>query len=95
MHPLIDKGIVDLIRDTGNTSENLPNRVEVMEQNNLPIDQNADNVIITGCQVIGAMPPGTRHAGPYPGTRRPVLHPPFQRVLLRQQPLSPGGQGKG
>jgi len=56
MHPLIDKGTVDLIRDTGNTSENLPNRVEVMEKNNLPIDQNADNVIITGCQVIGAMP---------------------------------------
>lgn len=56
MHPLIDENMVDVIRSTGNTSENLPNRVEVLEAFELPYDRRAENVIITGCQIIGAMP---------------------------------------
>ncbi|MCK4820816.1 hypothetical protein KA005_33935, partial [bacterium] len=56
MHSLIDANMVETIRSTGNTSDNLPNRVEVMEAHNLPYDREAENVIITGCQVLGAMP---------------------------------------
>jgi hypothetical protein len=56
MHSLIDQRTVDLIRSTGNTSENLPDRVPVLKSHNLPYDQPADQVIVTGCQILGAMP---------------------------------------
>jgi hypothetical protein len=56
MHPLIDINTVETIRRTGNTSDNLPDRREVIKTHNLPFDQPAENAIITGCQIIGAMP---------------------------------------
>ncbi len=56
MHSLIDAVMVELIRATGNTSKNLPDRVEVMEKYDLPYDRRAENVIITGCQVLGGLP---------------------------------------
>jgi len=56
VHPLVDKNMVDVIRSTGNTSENLPNRVKVLEAYKLPYDRRADNVIITVCQILGAIP---------------------------------------
>ncbi len=56
MHSLIDANTVETIRTTGNTSDNLPNRTEVMETHNLPYDRRAENVIITGCQILGGMP---------------------------------------
>jgi len=56
MHSLIDAGTVETIRTTGNTSNDLPDRVEIMEAHDLPYDQQAENVIITGCQILGAIP---------------------------------------
>jgi hypothetical protein len=56
MHPLIDPNMVETIRSSGNTIENLPDRVKVMEAHDLPYDREAENVIITGCQILGAMP---------------------------------------
>ena len=56
MNSLIDSNMVETIRATGNTSENLPDRVTVMETYDLPYDRQAENVIITGCQILGAMP---------------------------------------
>jgi hypothetical protein len=56
MHALIDSNMVETIRETGNTSDNLPDRVEVMEAHHLPYDREAENVIITGCQILGGMP---------------------------------------
>lgn len=56
MHFLIDSNTVQIIRATGNTSDVLPNRMEVMEAHNLPYDRKAENVIITGCQILGSMP---------------------------------------
>ncbi len=56
MHSLIDSNEVETIRTIGNMSDNLPDRIEVMKTHNLPFDQPAENVIIAGCQVIGALP---------------------------------------
>jgi len=56
MHSLIDVNAVETIRTTGNASDHIPNRIEVMEIHNLPYDRKAENVIITGCQILGAMP---------------------------------------
>ncbi len=56
MNPLIDPQMVETIRETGNTNENLPNRIEILETHNLPYDQAAEKVIITGCQILGSMP---------------------------------------
>jgi hypothetical protein len=56
VHPLVNENMVEVIRSTGNTSENLPNRMEVLETYKLPYDRMAENVIITGCQILGAMP---------------------------------------
>jgi Fe-S oxidoreductase len=56
MHPLIDKEIVDTIRDTGKTSEQLPDRTEILEENHLPYNRKAENVIISGCQIISTLP---------------------------------------
>jgi hypothetical protein len=56
MHSLIDSRTVDLIRTTGNTNPNLPDRAQVLESLHLPYDQPADQVIITGCQNLGVLP---------------------------------------
>ena len=56
MHSLIDENIVETIRSTGNAAENLPERIEVMQAHSLPYDREAENVIITGCQILGSMP---------------------------------------
>ncbi|ACL02012.1 hypothetical protein Dalk_0303 [Desulfatibacillum aliphaticivorans] len=56
MHPLIDKQTVKLIRQTGATFANAPDRKEILEQHGLPCDQKAENVIVTGCQILPAMP---------------------------------------
>ncbi len=56
MHSLIDENIVETIRSTGNATENLPERIEVMQSHSLPYDRKAENVIITGCQILGSMP---------------------------------------
>lgn len=56
MHPLIDKKIVDTIRDTGKTSEQLPDRTDILEKNNLPYNREAENVIISGCQILSMLP---------------------------------------
>lgn len=56
MHSLIDSSTIETIRKTGNTSDDLPDRIKVMEAHDLPYDQQAENVIITGCQILGAIP---------------------------------------
>lgn len=56
MHPLIDADVVETIRSTGNTSTNLPDRTGILNAHQLPWDQAADNVIVTGCQILGFLP---------------------------------------
>ena len=56
MHPLIDQKTVEAIRTTGNTDANLPDRTEILKNHALPFDQPAENVIITGCQILAAVP---------------------------------------
>ncbi len=56
MHSLIDENIVESIRSSGNAIENLPDRIEVLQSHSLPYDRRAENVIITGCQILGSMP---------------------------------------
>lgn len=56
MHSLINQEMLAAIRETGNTDRNLPDRKEVLEQHNLPYDQPAENVIVTGCQILGGLP---------------------------------------
>jgi hypothetical protein len=56
MHPLIDKKIVDTIRSTGASNANLPDRVGVLEKHSLPYDRPAENVVISGCQVLPFLP---------------------------------------
>jgi hypothetical protein len=56
MHPLINADMVKTIRLTGNTSANLPDRIEIFKTFDLPCDQKAENVIVTGCQILGFMP---------------------------------------
>ncbi|MBI9075266.1 MAG: hypothetical protein JEZ02_07640 [Desulfatibacillum sp.] len=56
MHTLIDKETVKLIRQTGATFANAPNRKTLLEELGLPCDQPAENVIVTGCQVLPGLP---------------------------------------
>ncbi|MFH1350234.1 MAG: heterodisulfide reductase-related iron-sulfur binding cluster [Pseudomonadota bacterium] len=56
MHPLIDQKTVETIFATGKTDEKLPDRIEILEKNRLPYDQEAENIIITGCQILSALP---------------------------------------
>jgi hypothetical protein len=56
MHPLINKEMVETIRDTGKTIEKLPDRIDILEKNRLPYDQKADNIIISGCQILSMLP---------------------------------------
>lgn len=56
MHPLIDPKAVELIRSTGNGLEGLPERKEILEEKGLPCDRPAENVIISGCQILSFLP---------------------------------------
>jgi hypothetical protein len=56
MHPLIDERSVELIRATGNGLEGLPDRKTVLEDKGLPYDRRAENVIISGCQILSFLP---------------------------------------
>jgi len=56
MHTLIDKDIVECIRTTGKTIPTLADRVPILEQHCLPYDQPAENVLVSGCQVLPASP---------------------------------------
>lgn len=56
MHPLIDEGMVETIRETGNTAAGLPPRIEILERHGLPYDREAENVIVSGCQILYLLP---------------------------------------
>jgi len=56
MHSLINSEMVETIRETGKTDRNFPDRKEILEANGLPYDRKADNVIITGCQILASLP---------------------------------------
>ncbi|MDI6797622.1 MAG: heterodisulfide reductase-related iron-sulfur binding cluster [Desulfatibacillaceae bacterium] len=56
MHPLIDQNQVECIRLTGNSSPALPDRRAVFEKWKLPVDREAENVVITGCQIPAGLP---------------------------------------
>ncbi|MBW2053184.1 MAG: hypothetical protein JRI85_13215 [Deltaproteobacteria bacterium] len=56
MHELIDKDMVDTIRTTGKTNKSLPDRIDVLEEYGLPYDRQAENIIISGCQILAALP---------------------------------------
>lgn len=56
MNELIDKSVVECIRNTGKTSYELADRIPILEQYNLPYDQPAKNVLVSGCQILPAMP---------------------------------------
>jgi hypothetical protein len=56
MHSLIDADTVERIRISGVTSESISDRVSILEQYSLRHDIPADNVIISGCMVIGMLP---------------------------------------
>ena len=56
MHPLIDQKTVERIRSTGNGLEGLPDRRAVLEEYGLPYDRPAENVIISGCQILPFLP---------------------------------------
>jgi hypothetical protein len=56
MHPLIDERTVELIRSSGNGLEGLPDRKTVLEEHRLPYDRKAENVVISGCQILPFLP---------------------------------------
>ena len=56
MHPLIDSTLLDTIRTTGKTSVHLPDRKVVLEEHGLVYDTPAENVFITGCQILPMLP---------------------------------------
>ena len=55
-HPLIDQNMLELIRRTGKTYEDLPDRIPQFEQYALPYDRPAKNAVITGCQIHALLP---------------------------------------
>jgi Fe-S oxidoreductase len=56
LHPLIDPKMLDTIRQTGKTNEQLPDRVPLLEEYGLPYDREADSAVITGCQILAGLP---------------------------------------
>jgi Fe-S oxidoreductase len=56
MNQLIDENMVELIRSSGNTFEHTPERKGILEENSLPYDRPAENVIVTGCQLLALLP---------------------------------------
>jgi hypothetical protein len=55
MHPLIHADMVSSIRETGKAFRSLPDREAILQQHNLPCDQPAQNVIISGCQMLSVL----------------------------------------
>lgn len=47
---------METIRSTGNAYEPMPDRVAVIEKHRLPYDRKAENVIVSGCQLLAALP---------------------------------------
>jgi len=56
MHSLIDKESVENINRTGCYSTKFPDRKSVLEEYALPYDREAENAIITGCQILPLLP---------------------------------------
>jgi len=56
VHDLVNPKMVETIRTTGKTSENLPDRIEILEKYGLSYDQPAENAIITGCRILSSLP---------------------------------------
>ncbi|MCP4750854.1 MAG: hypothetical protein GY866_08175 [Proteobacteria bacterium] len=56
MHSLINDKMVETIRTTGNTSDLFPERKTVFEEHSLPYDRQAENAVITGCQILSLLP---------------------------------------
>jgi len=56
VHKLIDKNMVDTIRTTGKTNAQLPDRIDILKEYGLPYDRQAQNAIISGCQILAALP---------------------------------------
>jgi len=56
MNKLIDQNVVECIRTTGKTNHELPDRIPILEKHNMPYDQPAENVLVSGCQILPAMP---------------------------------------
>jgi Fe-S oxidoreductase len=56
MNTLIDVKTVESIRATGNINPEKADRVPILDQYNLPYDRPAENVVITGCQILPILP---------------------------------------
>lgn len=56
MHALIDKQSVENIKNTGCYSLDFPDRKSILDEHNLPYDREAENVIVTGCQILPLLP---------------------------------------
>jgi len=69
MHDLIGQKVVECIRTTGKTSPSLPDRIPILKDYKLPYDEPAENILVSGCQVL----PGSPH-----------LLPPLARLFMRK-----------
>jgi Fe-S oxidoreductase len=56
MHPLIDREMWERIRETGQALAGLPPREQALERLGLPVDRPAEDVLITGCNIIHLLP---------------------------------------
>jgi hypothetical protein len=56
MDALIDERMVETIRETGNAMPGMPPREKVLEKHGLAYDREAENVIVTGCQILHLLP---------------------------------------
>jgi hypothetical protein len=56
MSKLIDQTMVDNIRTEGCSIGKADDRIKILEKYNLPYDQKAENIIITGCVIISLLP---------------------------------------
>jgi hypothetical protein len=56
MHSLINTEMVETIRETGKTDRNFPDRKGILEANGLAYDREAENAVITGCQILASLP---------------------------------------
>lgn len=56
MHSLIDKKSVENINRTGCYTTDFPDRKSVLDEYALPYDREAENAVITGCQILPLLP---------------------------------------
>jgi len=56
MHPLINEEMVETIRTTGKMDSKLPDRKDILEAHGLPYNRKAENVVVTGCVLLSALP---------------------------------------